>query len=218
MNMGMSMPGWYDIVGLDKRSNENCPGIDESQTRILDILKSENDAGIHYNRMVLAGFSQGAALSLYTGMQLPAEAGPLAGIVAMSGYLPHASGFNITPGLESTPIFHAHGAVDPLVQITAAKDSQEMVKEKGATSYKLEIYEGLAHSANPKEIGDVMAFLEEVLPPKDDCKIKLKDPSEMSIKELKAAIQKAGLGRQALGLMEKSEFVDLVKNHRAGKL
>ena len=92
MNMGMSMPGWYDIVGLDKRSNENCPGIDESQTRILDILKSENDAGIHYNRMVLAGFSQGAALSLYTGMQLPAEAGPLAGIVAMSGYLPHASG------------------------------------------------------------------------------------------------------------------------------
>ncbi|KAL7487833.1 hypothetical protein ACHAW6_013394 [Cyclotella cf. meneghiniana] len=218
MNMGMAMPAWYDIVGLDKRSNEICPGIDESQTRILDILKSEHELGIPYNRMVLAGFSQGAALSLYTGMQLPPEAGPLAGIVMMSGYLPHASGFRITPGSEDTPIFHAHGAVDPLVQITAAKESQSLVNEKGAKNYKLKIYDGLAHSANPQEVADVLAFLQKCLPPNDECKIKLKDPSEMSIKELKAAIQKAGIGSKAVGLMEKSEFVALLKNYRAGKL
>ena len=218
MNMGMMMPAWYDIIGLDKRSNENCPGIDDSQRLILDILKSEHDMGIPYNRMVLAGFSQGGALSLYTGMQLPPEAGCLAGIVLMSGYLPHASGFNITPGLENTPIFHAHGAVDPLVQITAAKESQSHVTEKGAKNYTLEIYEGLAHSANPKEIGDVLNFMIKCLPPSEEVKIKLKDPSEMSVKELKVAIQKAGIGSKAVGFSEKSEFIDLLRNHRAGKL
>jgi lysophospholipase-2 len=218
MNMGMAMPAWYDIIGLDKRSNEICPGIDESQQRILDILKSEHDAGIPYNRMVLAGFSQGAALSLYTGMQLPDASGPLAGIVMMSGYLPHASGFDIAPGSEDTPIFHGHGAVDPLVQITAAKESQSHVTEKGATNYQLKIYEGLAHSANPKEIGDVIDFLDKILPPCNECYIKLKDPSEMSVKELKAAVLKAGIGSRAVGFSEKSEFVDLLRNHRAGKL
>ena len=218
MNMGMAMPAWYDIVGLDKRSNEICPGIEESQQRILDILKAENDLGIPYNRMALAGFSQGGALSLYTGMQLPPESGPLAGIVLMSGYLPHASGFNITPGAENTPIFHGHGAVDPLVQISAAKESQSHVTEKGSTNYKLEIYEGLAHSANPKEIGDVLAFINEILPPVDECYIKLKDPSEMSVKELKAAIVKAGIASKAVGFSEKSEFIELLTSHRAGKL
>jgi predicted esterase len=209
---------WYDIVGLDKRSNEICPGIDESQQRILSILKSENDAGIPYNRMVLAGFSQGAALSLYTGMQLPNEVGCLAGIVMMSGYLPHASGFTITPGAESTPIFHGHGAIDPLVQLSAAKESQSHATEKGATDYNLQIYEGLAHSANPKEVADVLSFLQKVLPKVEECYIKLKDPSEMSVKELKAAIVKAGIGSRAVGFSEKSEFIDLLKCHRAGKL
>jgi lysophospholipase-2 len=218
MNMGMQMPAWYDIVGLDKRSNEICPGIDESQKRILDILKSEHDLGIPYNRMVLAGFSQGGALSLYTGMQLPPDAGSLAGIVMMSGYLPHASGFNITPGAEGTPIFHAHGAVDPLVRVDAAKESQSHVSEKGAKDYQLKIYDGLAHSANPQEVADVLAFLKKVLPQTGECYITLKDPSEMSIKELKGAIQKAGIGSKAVGLMEKCEFVELLKNHRAGKL
>lgn len=151
-------------------------------------------------------------------MQLPIEAGHLAGIVMMSGYLPHASGFTITSGSEATPIFHGHGAVDPLVQLSAAKESQSHVTEKGATNYNLQIYEGLAHSANPKEIGDVLSFLERVLPKVDECYIKLKDPSEMSVKELKAAIAKAGLGSRAVGFSEKSEFIDLLKSYRAGKL
>mmetsp|Transcript_13449 Transcript_13449/g.28428 ORF Transcript_13449/g.28428 Transcript_13449/m.28428 type:complete len:310 (+) Transcript_13449:32-961(+) len=220
MNMGMFMPSWYDIVGLDKRSNEFCEGIEESQEKILNILKAEHERGIPYKRMVLAGFSQGGALSLYTGMQLPAEVAAesrLAGIVVMSGYLPHASGFNITPGLEDTPIFHCHGTVDPMVRLPAAKDSQEHVKEKGATNYQLKTYSGLAHSVSPEEISDVITFLLTHLPPSDECKVKVKDPSEMSIKELKAAITKAGLGKNAVGLMEKSEFVELLTKHRVGE-
>eukprot|EP00574_Skeletonema_japonicum_P005392 CAMPEP_0201724666 /NCGR_PEP_ID=MMETSP0593-20130828/8349_1 /ASSEMBLY_ACC=CAM_ASM_000672 /TAXON_ID=267983 /ORGANISM="Skeletonema japonicum, Strain CCMP2506" /LENGTH=285 /DNA_ID=CAMNT_0048215967 /DNA_START=85 /DNA_END=942 /DNA_ORIENTATION=- len=218
MNMGMAMPSWYDIVGLDKRSNEFCNGIEESQQRIEQLLKDEHaNLGVPYDRMVLAGFSQGGALSLYTGMQLPSK---LAGIVVMSGYLPHESGFNIANGLQDTPIWHGHGAADPLVRITAANESHSAVKAKGATNYILKTYPGLAHSVNPQEIGDVLLFLQQILPPggEGEFKVKLKDPSEMSVKELKGAISKAGLGRLAVGLMEKREFVELLHQHRDGKL
>jgi dienelactone hydrolase len=169
--------------------------------------------------MVLAGFSQGGALSLYTGMQL-AEGSKLAGIVIMSGYLPHESGFTVSPGFEDTPIFHGHGVSDPLVRITAAHESQSAVQASGATKYQLKEYPGLAHSVNPQEIADVLEFLKQILPPTTDSgfRVKVKVPSEMSIKELKAAISKAGLGRQAVGLMEKSEFVELLQSHREGKL
>lgn len=215
MNMGMAMPSWYDIVGLDKRSNEFCKGIEISQKRIMDLVQGEVDAGIPMHRIVLAGFSQGGALSLYAGMQMPT---PLAGIAVMSGYLPHESGFSITPGSEGTPIWHGHGIVDPMVRMEAAKESQSAVISKGATDYALVPYPGLAHSVSPQEIMDVTSFIVKVLPPTEDekCMIKLKDPGEMSVKELKAAIAKAGLGRKAVGLMEKREFVDLVRSHREG--
>ena len=112
MNMGMRMPSWYDIVGLDERSNENCQGIEASKATLETILAKEHqDTGLPYSRMVLAGFSQGGALSLYTGLQL--EQGALAGIVVLSGYLPAASQFTIAPGLEQVPVWHGHYEVHP---------------------------------------------------------------------------------------------------------
>ena len=99
-----------------------------------------------------------------------------------------------------------------------AKKSKEMVLSKGASSYQLKTYPGLVHSVSMEEIGDVKGFLQKILPPDANCQIKLKDPSEMSVKELREAIRKAGLGSKAVGLMEKSEFVKLIQNHRNGKL
>jgi len=219
MNMGMPMPSWYDIVGLDERSNEHCKGIDASVDRVRSILAAEHEStGLPYSRMVLAGFSQGGALSLFTGMQLPGAArNKLAGIVVMSGYLPAAKQFQIAPGLESTPILHCHGEADPMVQFAMAKKSrQHVVEEGGATDYTIKGYAGLPHSVSPEEIGDVLEFLGRVLPPDESCRIALKDPEAMSVKELKAAIRKAGLGSRAVGLMEKGEFVKLLKEHREG--
>ncbi len=69
------------------------------------------------------GFSQGGALSLHTGMQLPPGWGRLGGIIVMSGYLPHSSGFAISPGLESMPVFYGHGKSDPLVRPDTARES-----------------------------------------------------------------------------------------------
>lgn len=216
MNMGMPMPSWYDITGLDERSNENCKGIETSQDTIQSILKKEHESvGLSYDRMVLAGFSQGGALSLYTGMQLEERIG---GIVVMSGYLPAAKTFHIKDGNKDMPIFHAHGEADPMVRINMATKSKELVCEKGANNYQLKTYPGLVHSVSPEEIQDVKDFLASLLPSDNECRVKLKDPSEMSVKELRNAIRKAGLGSKAVGLMEKHEFVKLVKDHRNGNL
>ena len=218
MNMGMRMPSWYDIVGLDERSNENCKGIEESRATLESILAKEHeDTGLPYSRMVLAGFSQGGALSLYTGLQLPKAEQKLAGIVVLSGYLPAASKFTITPGLEDVPLWHGHGDQDMLVHPDMAEKSKAAVMAKGLKSYEIHKYP-IAHTVDMKELRDMMAFLQKVLPADDSCKIKLKDPSEMSIKELKAAIRKAGLQSQALGFTEKREFIQLLTDHRSGKL
>ena len=212
------MNSWYDITGLDERSNENCNGIDASRASLQSILEKEHiDKNLPYERMVLMGFSQGGALSLFTGMQLRKEQ-KLGGIVVMSGYLAAKSQFSITDGFHDVPILHCHGASDPMVQIAMASKSQAAVKGMGATNYELKTYPGLVHSVNMDEIGDIHAFLEKILPDSDSHKVTLKDPSEMSVKELKEVIRSAGLGRLALGFMEKSEFVRLVQDHRNGKL
>lgn len=224
MNMGMPMPSWYDITGLDERSNENCNGILQSQTTLHTILQNEHaNTSLPYHRMLLAGFSQGGALSLFTGMQMPSPSQKLAGIVVMSGYLPAAKKFTITAGLEDTPILHCHGEADPMVQIGMARRSQEVLTgDKGAKDYRLKTYPGLVHSVNPEEVAEVLSFLGTVLPKDgdnmDEWKVKLKDPIDMSVKELRETIRKAGLGRKAVGFMEKSEFVKLIQEHRDGKL
>jgi lysophospholipase-2 len=217
MNMGMSMPSWYDIVGLDERANENCKGIEISRTRITSILEEEHaNTGLPYRRMVLAGFSQGGALSLYTGLQLKAEQ-KLAAVIVMSGYLPAAKTFAVTTGLESVPVLHCHGTQDPVVQFSMAAKSKQRVLEKGGQQYELKSYP-IPHTVSPAEINDVLKFLQKQLPPDDTCKVKLKEPSEMSVKELRAAVRQAGLQSKAVGFMEKSEFVQLLETHRNGKL
>ncbi|CAB9527698.1 Acyl-protein thioesterase [Seminavis robusta] len=219
MNMGMAMPSWYDIKGLDMKSNEQCDGIETSQSRIEQILQTEHEkTGLPYSRMVLAGFSQGGALGLYTGMQLKPVDKKLAGVVVLSGYLPQQSKFTITPGMEDTPILHCHGSQDPVVIYPMAQMTQQALTTlKGATNYELKTFP-VQHTVSPQELVAVEEFLRKCLPPDDSCKIKVKDAKEMSIKELKAAIKKAGLSNKATGFCEKSEFIKLVQDHRDGKL
>lgn len=216
MNMGMPMPAWYDITGLDERSNENSPGLEDSIAVIRKILENEHkSSGLPYNRMMLAGFSMGGALSLFTGMSMPDAAQKLAGIVVLSGYLVSAKKFQLTKGLETTPIFHGHGTSDPLVIYNNAQKSKDYMLEHGVASYELKSYQGMQHTLIPEEIVDWITFVKKVIPAEGhNFKVKLKDPSEMSIKELKQAIRNAGLGNEAVGLMEKSEFVRLLKDHR----
>lgn len=218
MNMGMSMPSWYDIVGLDERANEECKGIQESKATIHSILKAEHEKNsLTYNRMALMGFSQGGALSLFSGLSLEKDQ-KLAGIVVLSGYLAASKSFVLTEELKDTPIFHGHGTSDPMVVYPMASKTQKSLQAKGVSNYELKSYRGMQHSLCPEEIQDVAHFLLTCLPEDKDSCVQVKDPSEMSVKELKTAIRNAGLGSKAVGLMEKSEFVRLLKEYRESNL
>jgi len=207
------MTSWYDIVGLDDRAAETCDGLQESRAIVTSILEKEAEAGIPYERMMLAGFSQGGALSLTTGLQLPADK-KLAGVLVMSGYLAGAKDFTLTPGLETVPVMHGHGTADPMVRFAWAENTKMEVMRQGCLDYDLRSYDGLGHSLNQEEINDAMAFLLKLLPFNADLAIAAKDPADMSVKELKAAIASAGLQSQARGLCEKSEFIKLLVEHR----
>ena len=104
---------------------------------------------------------------------------------------------------------------DPLVQYVMAEKTKSKLMEMGLKKYSLNSYP-IPHTVSPSELGDVMGFLKEALPFDESIKVTLKDPKDMSVKELKAAIRKAGLN--SVGLMEKSEFIKLVQDHRDGKL
>ncbi|KAL7532570.1 hypothetical protein ACHAXR_005830, partial [Thalassiosira sp. AJA248-18] len=231
LNMGMAMPSWYDIIGLDSRSNEDCKGLDDSMDRILGLLEDEAKSSVDYSRVVLAGFSQGGALALYTGMtQLRKQSQMglgLAGIVVMSGYLPRSKEFAVAKGSENTPILHCHGREDSVVPVQATELSKarvtSLVDEMGGSSdsYEVKTYPGLDHSVSMDELNHVATFLRRVVPPIVDANKEIEkedandmvDPAQMSVRQLRDAIRKAGLEEKAKGMFEKSELIDLMSQH-----
>src|ERR1700690_2821342 len=106
INGGMSMRAWYDIRGLDRNAAEDVEGFRDTDVLIRQLIAREGGRGIPAHRIVLAGFSQGGAVSLYTAPRYPEK---LAGVMALSCYLPRESTFNgeRNPANDTTPIFMA---------------------------------------------------------------------------------------------------------------
>jgi predicted esterase len=217
LNMGARMPAWYDITGLSAdRASEDCEGLPESMAIIKSLMETENALGISYTRMILGGFSQGGALTLSTGLQLPVDKKP-AGLLVMSGYLPAASKFNLTPGLEDVPILHTHGNVDPVVQYNWAIQTRNAIISRGIKNYELKTYDKLGHGINQELLEYAQQFISKILIDDPSLALKPKEFSEMSVKELKIAIRNYNLGQQALGFSEKNEFVKLLEEYRASR-
>jgi lysophospholipase-2 len=167
LNGGMRMPSWYDIESLSRsRGTQECKGLDDSRAKIMSIVDSEREKGIDTSRIVLAGFSQGGALSLWTGLQIPETyTKPLAGVLCLSGYLPKSDAFSLSSHGRVTPVFHCHGSVDPVVIPDFAEVSKQQVDAAGHTAgYELKWYRGMAHSASMEELGDVVNWLKKVVP------------------------------------------------------
>jgi len=162
LNGGMKMPSWYDITSLDDRAGQLCTGIDESRAVIDALIEEEVAAGIPLDRIVVGGFSQGGAMSLFCGLQYP---GRLAGVCVMSGYLARSDGFELAAEAAETPVAHFHGTIDPVVKVEWARESARLVRELGCTSYELKEYPDLPHSASMEELADVQAWLLQRLPP-----------------------------------------------------
>ncbi len=160
LNNGMVMPSWYDITSLDDRAGQPCVGIDESRDAITALIDEEVAAGVPLERIVVGGFSQGGAMSLYAGLQYP---GRLAGICVMSGYLARAESFVLSPQAAATPVAHFHGTIDPVVKIEWARESARLLRNMGC-AYELSEYPDLPHSASMEELEDVRTWLLERLP------------------------------------------------------
>ncbi len=160
INGGMAMRSWYDIYVADLVRREDESGLRHSQTEIQNLIARENARGIPTERIVLAGFSQGCAMTLQTGLRLPER---LAGMICLSGYLPLAASLAAErhPANQDTPIFMAHGTMDPVVQISRAEASREQLQSLG---YKVQWHTyPMPHAVCPDEILAIGEFLRSVL-------------------------------------------------------
>jgi phospholipase/carboxylesterase len=160
INGGYVMPGWYDITGVDLVSRQDAAGIQKSERAIVALIENEIARGIPAANIVLAGFSQGSAMSLHTALRYGHK---LAGVMALSGYLPLADRFasERTAPNANTPIFMAHGTQDPVVVIARAEESRNAL---AALGHPVEWHTyPMQHSVHPNELADISAFLKRVL-------------------------------------------------------
>jgi phospholipase/carboxylesterase len=161
INGGMSMRAWYDLKGVDRRAAEDVTGFRDTDAQIGQLIARESGRGIPTNRIVLAGFSQGGAVSLYTAPRFPEK---LAGVMALSCYLPMESSFAAqrAPANDATPIFMAHGQGDNVLPMDLGVKSRDFLKTQG---YAVEWHDyPMAHAVCAAEVADIREFLFRVLP------------------------------------------------------
>jgi phospholipase/carboxylesterase len=160
INGGLVMPAWYDIVSPDFTRQEDAAGIRRSQQHLERLIAREQERGVPASRIVLAGFSQGGAIALHTGLRCSQR---LAGILALSAYLPLADTLNseASPANRDVPIFMAHGLYDPIVPIELAQASCEYLRQAG---YDPEWHAyAMEHTVCAEEIRDIGQWLRRIL-------------------------------------------------------
>ncbi len=153
INMGMRMPAWYDIVSLNHPRDVNWDTVCDSTRAIESLMAREL-----VPRILLAGFSQGAAMALHVGLRHQAS---ITGILMMSGYLLEAEEHPCPEKIGEFPIGFFHGSVDPVVPTTAAEQAVAILGEKGYAP-SMKAYDGLGHSISEDELRDVFAWLDRV--------------------------------------------------------
>src|SRR5450830_791352 len=160
INGGYRMPAWYDIVVTDLGRQEDAAGLRASRDAIEALIAREKQRGIPASRIVLAGFSQGCAMTLQTGLRHPET---LAGMLCLSGYLPIAQTVAAERSEASlaTPIFMGHGTADGVVPIARAAQSRDLLV---ATGYQAEWHDyPMQHSLCQQEVDDIGAWLHRVI-------------------------------------------------------
>jgi len=160
INNGMRMRAWYDIAAVDLTNRADLAGVRESQAQLEALIEREKARGMRPERIVLAGFSQGGAIALYTGLR---HAQRLAGIMALSTYLisPDALAAEATAANQGVPIFMAHGSADPVVRFQWGEASKRLLEAAG---YEIEWHTyPMEHSVCFEEVQAIGAWLGKVL-------------------------------------------------------
>ncbi len=160
INGGAVMRAWYDVYGVEGVRREDAAGVRASQERIEALIARERNRAVAPARILLAGFSQGGAMAIHTGVRHPER---LAGIMALSCFVPLAEALaaEASAANRDVPVFMAHGTDDPLIPIARARSGRDLLVSLG---YRVQWREyRMPHAVCGEEIADVAAWLGAVL-------------------------------------------------------
>ena len=160
INGGTVMRAWFDLLALDREAPEDEAGIRDSAAAVERLIEREQKRGIDVSRILLAGFSQGGAIALFTALRFSQS---LAGVIALSTYLPlpETVALERDPANAAIPIFMAHGRFDDMIDIALARSCREILLQMGY-SVDWRNYP-MSHSVSVEELGDIKAFLSVAL-------------------------------------------------------
>lgn len=163
VNNGFPMPGWFDIYQFGPGPKEDAQGFLKTYNYVRDLIKEQIEKhNVPAERIIVGGFSQGAAISLATAALLDFKIG---GFVALSGFCPATK--YVTQECKGqnfeTPIFQGHGDLDNVVPFAYGQHSGDFYKKLGFTDLTFNTYKGVAHSADDVELRDMVKFINDVL-------------------------------------------------------
>lgn len=156
INGGMRMRAWYDIKALERDGPEDVDGIRESGEQTAALLDEQRAAGIPAERLIVAGFSQGGAIALHSGLRYGE---PLAGILALSTYLPLRSQAlaEASDANRATPVLMMHGSLDPVLPMALGEMSRDLLLGAG---YRIDWHEyPMQHQVCLQQIQRISAWL-----------------------------------------------------------
>ena len=163
INAGTSMRAWYDILTLDRGGPTDDAGVRDSAAILDGLIERELSRGVAANKIVVAGFSQGGAIALHTGLRSKQK---LAGLMVLSAYLPMNESFvddvanSADGGHRDLPIFMAHGSLDPMLPMALGRETADLLIANG---FNVEWHDyPIAHSVCAEEIDDMRTWLSSV--------------------------------------------------------
>lgn len=160
LNLGFRMPGWFDIESLDNLEEEtDIEGVKKSAETVYNIVEGEIRSGIPSNKIIIGGFSQGAALALYCSLHYDK---PLAACIALSCFFPETK--LPDPNLlhnKEIPYFQAHGESDNIIPldygVNTSKKLKQFLKQHEFKTYNIQ------HETSDRELNDMKMFIEKVV-------------------------------------------------------
>ena len=164
INGGIPMRAWYDVMSLDRSGPQDEAGIRDSAETLKRLIEREHDRGVDYDRVVLAGFSQGGAIAMHTAMRFPEK---LAGLMALSTWMPLEATIDgeVMQSPESQPrdlpVLMAHGSFDPMLPIAVGQHARDIMQKAG---FDVQWHEfPMAHAVCAEEIAEIRRWLLSIL-------------------------------------------------------
>jgi phospholipase/carboxylesterase len=160
INGGIPMRAWYDVMSLDRSGPQDEVGIRDSAEALEQLIQREHERGVPYDRIVVAGFSQGGAIAMHTAMRFAEK---LAGLMALSSWMPLEAAIDreVMQSPESQPrdlpIMMAHGSFDPMLPIAAGQHARDIMQKAG---FDVQWHEyPMAHAVCAEEIAEIRRWL-----------------------------------------------------------